>query len=219
MKSSIRTALIVSTLAAMTLTACDQTAFLAEAGSEVDEGNFGQPTMINTMAMTEGDATLAVGRRFEAEVTTTVTFAFNRSDLSAAAMATLDRQAAWIRQFPEVRFRVYGHTDLVGSDAYNYALGLRRARAVVAYLASQGISTSRLEAVVSFGETRPVIHVSTPEQRNRRTVTEVSGFAGGYAAKLNGKYAAVIFREYVESATRPHASNTVVETQIAPSGK
>lgn len=219
MKSSLRTALIVSTLAAMTLTACDQTAFLAEAGSEVDEGNFGQPTMINTMAMTEGDATLAVGRRFEAEVTTTVTFAFNRSDLSAAAMATLDRQAAWIRQFPEVRFRVYGHTDLVGSDAYNYALGLRRARAVVAYLASQGISTSRLEAVVSFGETRPVIHVSTPEQRNRRTVTEVSGFAGGYAAKLNGKYAAVIFREYVESATRPHASNTVVETQIAPSGK
>ena len=218
MKSSLRTALIVSTLAAMTLTACDQTAFLAEAGSEVDEGNFGQPTMINTMAMTEGDATLAVGRRFEAEVTTTVTFAFNRSDLSAAAMATLDRQAAWIRQFPEVRFRVYGHTDLVGSDAYNYALGLRRARAVVAYLASQGISTSRLEAVVSFGETRPVIHVSTPEQRNRRTVTEVSGFAGGYAAKLNGKYAAVIFREYVESATRPHASNTVVETQIAPSG-
>ena len=219
MKSSLSTALIVSTLAAMTLTACDQTAFLAEAGSEVDEGNFGQPTMINTMAMTEGDATLAVGRRFEAEVTTTVTFAFNRSDLSAAAMATLDRQAAWIRQFPEVRFRVYGHTDLVGSDAYNYALGLRRARAVVAYLASQGISTSRLEAVVSFGETRPVIHVSTPEQRNRRTVTEVSGFAGGYAAKLNGKYAAVIFREYVESATRPHASNTVVETQIAPSGK
>ena len=219
MKSSLRTALIVSTLAALTLTACDQTAFLAEAGSEVDEGNFGQPTMINTMAMTEGDATLAVGRRFEAEVTTTVTFAFNRSDLSAAAMATLDRQAAWIRQFPEVRFRVYGHTDLVGSDAYNYALGLRRARAVVAYLASQGISTSRLEAVVSFGETRPVIHVSTPEQRNRRTVTEVSGFAGGYAAKLNGKYAAVIFREYVESATRPHASNTVVETQIAPSGK
>ncbi len=218
MKSSLRTALITATLACLILTACDQTAFLAEAGSEVDEGNFGRPTMINTMAMTEGDATLAVGRRFEAEVATTVTFAFNRSDLSAAAMATLARQAAWIRQFPEVRFRVYGHTDLVGSNAYNYTLGLRRARAVAAYLAAQGISTSRLEAVVSFGETQPVIHIATPEQRNRRTVTEVSGFAGGHAAKLNGKYAAVIFREYVEGATRPHPSNTVVETQTNPSG-
>ena len=218
MKSPRHTALIISTLAALTLTACDQTAFLAEAGSEVDEGNFGQPTMLNTMAMTEGDATLAVGRRFDAEVDTTVTFAFNRSELSAAAMATLDRQAGWIRQFPEVRFRVYGHTDLVGSNAYNYALGLRRARAVVSYLSSQGISTSRLEAVVSFGETRPVIHTPSPEQRNRRTVTEVSGFTGGTAALLNGKYAAVIFREYVESATRPHPANTTIETQTAPSG-
>ena len=218
MKSSLRTALIISTLAALTLSACSQTAFLAEAGSEVDEGRFGQPTMINTMAMTSGDATLAVGRRFDAEVDSTVTFAFNRSDLSPAALATLDRQAAWIRQFPEVRFRVYGHTDLVGSNAYNYALGLRRARAVVSYLASHGISTARLEAVVSFGETQPVIHTSSPEQRNRRTVTEVSGFANGYAAKLNGKYAAVIFREYVEGATRKHPGNTVVESQTAPSG-
>ena len=218
MKSPLRTALIISTLAALTLTACDQTAFLAEAGSEVDEGRFGQPTMINTMAMTSGDATLAVGRRFDAEVDSTVTFAFNRADLSPTALATLDRQAAWIRQFPEVRFRVYGHTDLVGSNAYNYALGLRRARAVVSYLASHGISTARLEAVVSFGETQPVIHTSSPEQRNRRTVTEVSGFANGYAAKLNGKYAAVIFREYVEGATRKHPGNTVVESQTAPSG-
>ena len=218
MKSSLRTALILSTLAALTLTACDQTAFLAEAGSEVDEGSFGQPTMMNTLAMTEGDATLAVGRRFDGEVDTTVTFAFNRAELTPAAMATLDRQAAWIRQFPEVRFRVYGHTDLVGSNAYNYALGLRRARAVVSYLASHGISTSRLEAVVSFGETRPVIHTASPEQRNRRTVTEVSGFAGGAAAKLNGKYAAVIFREYVAGAVRPHPGNTVVESQTAPSG-
>jgi peptidoglycan-associated lipoprotein len=216
MKSSLHTALIVSTFALLSLTACDQTGFLAEAGSEVDEGGFGQPTMINSMAMTEGDAVLSVGRRFDAEVDTTVTFAFNRSDLSAQAMATLDRQANWIRQFPEVRFKVFGHTDLVGSNAYNYALGMRRARTVVSYLASHGISTSRLEAVVSFGETQPIIHTSSPEQRNRRTVTEVSGFARGQAALLNGKYAAVIFREYVEGAVRPHPGNTIVATQTNP---
>jgi peptidoglycan-associated lipoprotein len=201
MKSSLHTALIISAVAMLGLTACDQTGFLAEAGSSVDEGSFG---------------VVAVGRRFDAEVTSTVTFAFNRSDLSAQAMATLDEQANWIRQFPEVRFRVYGHTDLVGSNAYNYALGLRRAKTVVAYLASHGISTARLEALVSFGETQPVIHTSSPEQRNRRTVTEVSGFTKGSAGTLNGKYAAVIFREYVEGATRRHPGNTAIVTQTDP---
>ena len=41
----------------------------------------------------------------------------------------LDQQANFINQFPEVRFAVYGHTGLVGSNGYNYQLGLRRARA------------------------------------------------------------------------------------------
>ena len=194
------------------LAACDQTA-----GSEVDEGGFGQPTMTNSMAMmNEGQATVALGQRFASEVQTTITFAFNRSDISAEAAAVLDRQANWIRQFPEVRFRVYGHADLVGSNAYNYALGLRRAKAVVAYLAARGISTSRLEALVSYGETQPVINTTSPEQRNRRTVTEVSGFAKGSGALLNGKYAAVIFREYVDSATRLHPTNTVIKTEVNP---
>ena len=219
MKSSLRTTLFCTSLAILPLAGCDQTTFLNEAGAEVDEGCFGRPTMLNGMAMmNEGGATIALAHRFEGEVQTTVTFAFNRSDLSSEAVSVLKRQADWIRQFPEVRFRVYGYTDLVGTNAYNYALGLRRANAVVAYLSSQGISTTRLEALVSYGETRPVIHTTAPEQRNRRSVTEVSGFAKGYAGLLNGKYAAVIFREYVDSATRPHPSNTVVSTQVSPNG-
>lgn len=204
-------------LLTLSLAACNQTAFLSEAGSEVDEGGFGQPTMTNSMAMMgEGQATVALGHRFENEVQSTVTFAFNQSDISPAAAAVLDRQADWIRQFPEVRFRVFGYTDLVGSNAYNYALGLRRARAVVAYLAARGISPSRLEALVSFGETHPVIHTTAPEQRNRRTVTEVSGFTKGSGTLLNGKYAAVIFRSYIEGAIREHPTNTVIKTDVNP---
>lgn len=219
MKPTLRSAILLSALATLALSGCDQTRFLAEAGSEIDEGNFGRPTMINTMAMTEGDATVAVGRRFEAEAPTTVTFGFNLSDLTPEAMAALDRQADWIRQFPEVRFSVYGHADKVGSNAYNYNLGLRRAQTVVAYLVSQGINGGRLQALVSYGETQPVINTQSPEQRNRRAVTEVSGFANGYEGRLNGKYAAIIFREYVEGATRAHPTNTVVVTQTAPNGQ
>ena len=219
MQAPMRTALILTSLALMALAGCDQTAFLNEAGSEVDEGNFGNPTMMNGLAMTgELSATQALGSRFASEVTTTVNFAFNASTLSADAIPVLKRQADWIKQFPEIRFSVYGHTDKVGSEAYNKGLGLRRAQAVVAYLASQGISTSRLQALVSYGETQPVVNTPGPELRNRRAVTEVSGFAKGYAGKLNGKYAAVIFREYVDSATRIHPANTVISNDVNPAG-
>lgn len=190
--------------AAVAVSGCDSD-FLREAGAEVDEGGFGNPNMNNTLLMTgAASATSALAERFAREVPTTITFAFNSSALTPEAQATLRRQADWIRQFPEIRFRVYGHTDLVGSNSYNKALGLRRARATVAYLGSQGISTARLEAVASFGKTQPVVQTTGPEERNRRTVTEVTGFVTGRNAPLNGKYAAVIFREYVDSATRPH---------------
>ena len=122
------------------------------------------------------------------------------------------KQADWIRQFPEVRFKVFGYTDLVGSTAYNKNLGLRRAQKVVSFLTSQGISRSRLEAVVSFGETQPLIATSGRERLNRRAVTEVTGFVKNHPTLLNGKYGAVIFREYVGSATEISKTN---ESQLA----
>ena len=88
---------------------------------------------------------------------------------------------------------------------------MRRAQTVVSFLASQGIDRSRLEAVVSFGETQPLVVTEGRERRNRRTVTEVSGFVERNPALLNGKYANVIFREYIERAVPPQA---VAEAQI-----
>lgn len=158
----------------------------------------------NNIDYQTGAKTYAVelGERFNREVPDTVTFAFNSATLDAQARSILARQANFIRQFPEVRFRVYGHTDLVGSAAYNKNLGLRRARAVVNFFSSQGISTSRLEAMASYGETQPVVNTPDREQRNRRTVTEVSGFVEDNPLILNGKYAEVVWREYTESATQ-----------------
>ncbi len=107
----------------------------------------------------------------------TVNFAFNSSQLDADGQAILRQQADWIRQFPEVRFRVFGHTDLVGSARLQPRAGPAPGRSGGAPTCRrQGISRSRLEAVVSFGKTRPLIQTTAPEVRNRRTVTEVSGF-------------------------------------------
>lgn len=177
-----------------------------EAGAGIDEGGFGNPTMNNTQIHSgEKLVLIDLNARFRTEVPSTVNFAFNSARLDEQAKSILMHQANWIRQFPEIRFRVYGHTDLVGSDAYNKRLGLRRAQAVVAFLVSQGVSRSRLEAMVSHGETQPIVITQDRERQNRRTVTEVSGFVGNHPLYLNGKYAQLLYREYVESGTeRPN---------------
>jgi outer membrane protein OmpA-like peptidoglycan-associated protein len=200
--------------AILALAACDR-----ELGYETNNPDYGNSTMNNTAAMS-GDPsfTIQLGQRFAREVPNTVNFAFNSAQLDQTSMAILRQQADWIRQFPEVRFRVYGHTDLVGSKSYNYALGKRRAQAVVAYLSTQGVSRSRLEALVSYGKTQPLIQTPGPELQNRRTVTEVSGFVQNHPTVLNGKYGAVVFREYVASAIPRHPSNRNIQTQVDPAG-
>ena len=201
-------------VAAFALAGCDK-----ELGASIATGDFGNATMNNTGVQSgEINFTIALAQRFAREVPNTVNFAFNSAVLDAGAQAILRQQANWIRQFPEVRFRVYGHTDLVGGKSFNYALGKRRAQAVVAFLGTQGISRSRLEALVSFGKTQPLIQTPSPELRNRRTVTEVSGFVRNHPTALNGKYADVIFREYVKSAIPAHPNNTIIQTQTNPTG-
>lgn len=197
-----------SVVGLIALTGCSSndpvySSFFREAGSVVDGGTFGAATMNNNLVQTgQREYAVSLHRRFEAQVPTTINFAFNSTALDEQARAVLRAQADFIRQFPEVTFRVYGHTDLVGSAAYNRRLGLRRAQAVVLYLESQGISRDRLEAVVSHGETQPLIVTEGRERANRRTVTEVSGFVESNSMVLNGRYAEVIFREYVASGTQ-----------------
>jgi len=200
MRNLIRFALVPAALVA--LAGCDMT---REAGASLDRGTFGDATM-NNMLIQSGELSymVALTEKFAADVQNTVNFEFDSAVLDAEAQEILRRQAHWIKQFPEIRFRVYGHTDLVGSNAYNKSLGQRRANAVVAYLASQGVSRARLEAVASFGETRPLVYTEGPERANRRTVTEVSGLVARRPAPLDGKYAELIYREYVASAIPPH---------------
>lgn len=163
---------------------------------------FGTATAQNEAAM-RGQYRISLAERFANEVPDTVNFAFNSAALTAEAKSILRRQATWIRQFPELRFKVFGHTDLVGSTAYNQRLGMRRARAVVNFLIANGVSRARLEAVVSHGKTQPLIVTQGREPRNRRTVTEVTGFMRNHPTVLNGKYAEIIMRGYVESAVPP----------------
>jgi peptidoglycan-associated lipoprotein len=185
------------------------TQFYREAGALTDTGYFGNATVNNRLVMTgERQYTFDLANRFASEVNSTVTFAFNSTQLDGNAQAILRSQANWIRQFPEIRFRVYGHTDAVGSDRFNRRLGQQRANAVVHYLSTQGINRNRLEAVVSYGETQPLVVTQGRERKNRRTVTEVNGFVERHPTVMDGKYAQIIYRDYIASAVPPTQLNT-----------
>ena len=196
---------LLGSVAILAMAGCSETVDVyrsySEAGSVVQGPTFGNAIMNNSQ-IHSGEITWAenLAKRFNKQVPTTINFEFNSAVLDGEARAILDKQAHFIRQFPEVRFRVYGHTDAVGSQAYNRGLGQRRANAAVRYLTSRGISRSRLEAVVSFGETQPVIVTEGRERQNRRTVTQISGFVKDHPIIIDGKYAEVVYREYISSA-------------------
>ena len=118
----------------------------------------------------------SLNSRFAAEVAPIVNFEFDKADLTPAGAAILDVQAAWMLRFVNLRFSVFGHTDLVGSEGYNFDLAKRRAETVVAYLAGKGVPSDQMEALVSYGETKPIIPADQREAQNRRTVTEVTGY-------------------------------------------
>jgi peptidoglycan-associated lipoprotein len=105
----------------------------------------------------------------------TVHFAFDRSDVQDQDRGTLQRQAAWLQKYPQVRVTVQGNCDERGTREYNLALGARRANAVKEYLVSLGISSARVDTI-SYGKERPVCTDSTEDcwAQNRRGVTVIS---------------------------------------------
>lgn len=201
MKISLSIAFIAG-VSLLVVSGCERIRSAGEAGRFLDEGRFGDPTMNNILVMTgQRSYYEQLAERFAQEVPTTINFAFNSAELDVTSQNVLRAQATWIRQFPEVRFSVYGHTDLVGSNSYNYRLGLRRARAAVNFLVAQGIDRGRLDALVSLGETQPLVATPNRELRNRRTVTEVSGFMQDHPMVLDGNYADIVYRTYTGSAS------------------
>lgn len=129
------------------------------AGEQVDEnGCSTKPKVIKEPIVLSGDTN----------------FEFNKSTLLPNAYPVLNKLAGSMKENPETRWRIEGHTDAVGSDQYNMKLSRERAQAVADYLASQGVDRSKLE-VIPMGETQPVASNDSPEGRamNRRVEIKI----------------------------------------------
>jgi outer membrane protein OmpA-like peptidoglycan-associated protein len=104
-----------------------------------------------------------------------VKFDFDKSVVKEGSYADIKNLADLMKQYPQTTTTVEGHTDAVGSDAYNQGLSERRANAVRDVLVEQhGIETGRVSAV-GYGESRPVADNSSESGRaiNRRVEAAV----------------------------------------------
>ncbi len=103
-----------------------------------------------------------------------ITFVTGSAELQPGAKVVAQKLAiAMLRpEKAKERFRIEGHTDASGTREANLALSERRAQAVVAYLATQGVDSRRLE-VVGYGSDQPVPGLSALAPGNRRVVAKV----------------------------------------------
>ena len=130
-------------------------------GYEQQSMNFG-----NAAPGSQDDLAVNVGDR--------VFFGYDSFTLTPEAIAQLELQAQWLRQYPSVNVVVEGHADERGTREYNLALGERRATAAKNYLVSLGIDPRRIDTI-SYGKERPEMLGSNAESwaKNRRSVTVV----------------------------------------------
>ena len=98
-----------------------------------------------------------------------VYFATDKYNINTASQTTLNKLAGVFLEYPNTNILVVGHTDNVGSEAYNMTLSKNRAYAVTNYFINKGLSSGRF-TTNWFGETQPIFDNSTAEGRakNRR---------------------------------------------------
>lgn len=109
-------------------------------------------------------------------------FDFNSDKLNPDSEQTLNALGPAVKKMAGHPTVIEGHTDAIGSDAYNQALSERRATAVQSWLVSQGFLMAGASQVKGFGKTRPVAPNTNPDgsdnpegrQKNRRVVVVVN---------------------------------------------
>jgi len=104
----------------------------------------------------------------------TILFDTGKSTIKAESSAVLDNIADILDDYPNVRFRIEGHTDSTGSAERNQALSQERAQSVMNYLIGKGIPSNRMTAV-GYGEDRPIADNNTREGRRTNRRVEIHG--------------------------------------------
>lgn len=160
--------------AALALSACSSTPESDSASQGAGTGGRGGSGISSGNLGSGGGVSPGAGTFAQEGVGDRVFFETDKSELTPDGQAVLSRQAAWFARNPAVRATIEGHCDERGTREYNFALGERRAKAVIEFLKARGVAAARLK-MVSFGKERPAALGATDEawSQNRRAVTVV----------------------------------------------
>lgn len=179
MKKHLLIACVMPLLAAFALTSCNKKN-VKNAGGASDM--IADTTTIPTLdieestdtASTEGD--IRGGEFLPQDTLKTVNFDFDIYELSDAARATLQANAALLKARKDWTVLVEGHCDDRGTIEYNLALGQKRAKAVRDYYVRLGVPENSV-GTISYGEEKPVCMEETDAcwLKNRRAETKVKG--------------------------------------------
>jgi peptidoglycan-associated lipoprotein len=103
-----------------------------------------------------------------------VFFDLNKNALRSDARITLERQAAWLQKWSANNVQIAGNCDERGTQAYNIALGQRRANAARDFLVAKGVAATRI-TTISYGKDRPTALGSNEQAwaQNRNAITSV----------------------------------------------
>ena len=103
-----------------------------------------------------------------------VLFDFDKTAIKPDGAKILDRLVAFLKENPDKKADLEGHTDSIGTDKYNQGLSERRAASVKDYLAKRGVDSSRL-VTRGFGKAKPIADNKTADGRakNRRVEIKV----------------------------------------------
>lgn len=150
------------------------------AGGCASKSNTPNGSQLGPGAGNGGPITPGTQRDFSVNVGDLVYFASDSTSLTPEAQATLNKQAQWLRQYPQFTITIEGHADERGTREYNMALGARRATAVRNYLTRLGIQGKRLRTI-SYGKERPVAVCNDIScwSQNRRAQTVLNNRVAG----------------------------------------
>jgi outer membrane protein OmpA-like peptidoglycan-associated protein len=127
--------------------------------------------MLKNFKLAEGGAMNMLGKKFTDTkiITHGINFDYNKASIKPESMGTLNMIVNIMKENPELKFEIDGHTDSDGDDAYNMTLSQQRAETVKNQLTSMGIAATRLTAK-GYGETKPISTDNSIESKanNRR---------------------------------------------------
>jgi OOP family OmpA-OmpF porin len=157
----------------------DQTRILVvpDTHGNFDSATFGgigdekNPIIFKNVRIASGGAMNMIGKKFTESkiITHGINFEVDKARIKPESMGTLNMIVQVMKDNPDIKFEVDGHTDNSGTPSHNLALSQQRANAVKNQLRNMGIDESRLTAK-GFGDTKPVDNNATLEGKanNRR---------------------------------------------------